>query len=108
MLRRILSLSGILTLLGALLIVTILIAGALVSEIYQAVETPTDGGAKETKAAGKSGGNGYHEYPRLARSPVILAGAGSSSASPLFLLSPLAAAALFRGSLYGSRIVGGT
>ena len=57
MLRSILSLSGILTLLGALLIVTILIAGVLVSEIYQAVETPTDGGVKETKASGKSGGN---------------------------------------------------
>jgi hypothetical protein len=57
MLRRILSLSGILALLGALLIVTILIAGALASEIYQAVEIPTDGGVKETQASGKSGGN---------------------------------------------------
>lgn len=57
MLRRILSLSGILALLGALLIVTILIAGALASEIYQAVETPTDANVKETQASGKSGGN---------------------------------------------------
>ena len=57
MLRRILSLSGILVLLGALLIVTILIAGALASEIYQAVEAPTDGSVKETQASGKSGGN---------------------------------------------------
>jgi hypothetical protein len=57
LLRRILSLSGILALLGALLIATILVAGALTGEIYQAVETPTDGSVKETQASGKSGGN---------------------------------------------------